>query len=161
MLANKKYTLIKDDFIKLSNGVKLYRITALRDILTDRIIVLTGQKGGYIENERNLSHNGDAWVCEGSIVRENAFVCRDAIIKGKSELWGEAYVSGSVTVNNCFVCDNTVVTDKCDLNNCVLSGERNISGTCYYDGVKIGEFANVDAISQSESVSMDFDVMQK
>ena len=76
MLANKKYTLIKDDFIKLSNGVKLYRIMALRDILTDRIIVLTGQKGGYIENERNLSHNGDAWVCEGSIVRENAFVCR-------------------------------------------------------------------------------------
>lgn len=135
-MSDKKYTLLKDDFIKLKNGKKLYRIMALKDILSDKVIVVSGQKGGYIESERNLSHKGSAWVCSGCIVRESAFVCMDAIIKGKSEIWGEAYVSGEVTINNSLICDNIVIGDNCNVNNCVLSGERQLCGMHSYDGVK-------------------------
>ncbi len=141
-MSKKKYTLLKDDFIKLKNGTKLYRIMALRDILSDRLIVVSGQKGGYIESERNLSHNGDAWICDGCIVRDSAFVCMDALIKGKSEIWGEAYVSGKVTISHSLVRDNIVVSDDCSLDNCVLSGEKHILGIRSYEGVQTGDVSS-------------------
>lgn len=135
-MTDKKYTLIQDDFIELANGVKLYRIMALRDILSKDRIVLAGQKGGYVESERNLSHKGNGWIFEGCIVRGSAFVCMDAVIKGKSEIWGEAYISGKSTINNSIVCDNIVVADECNVNNCVLAGDRALCGARSYDGVK-------------------------
>ena len=52
-----KYEILKDDFIEF-DGRKLYRIKALKDFHN----VKEGEFGGYIESERNLSHEGDAWV---------------------------------------------------------------------------------------------------
>ena len=52
----KKYKLTKE-FITF-NGRKLYRIEAVRDF--DNIT--KGQKGGFIETESNLSHDGNAWI---------------------------------------------------------------------------------------------------
>ena len=40
------------------NGTTLYRVEALVDFSW----VKAGEKGGFIENEENLSHEGDAWV---------------------------------------------------------------------------------------------------
>ena len=53
---DKKYKLTDD--VKEINGVVLYRIVALRDFGS----IKSGEKGGWIEREENLSHNGDAWV---------------------------------------------------------------------------------------------------
>ena len=53
-----KYEILKkDEFIEF-DGRKLYRIKALKDFHN----VKEGETGGYIESERNLSHEGDAWV---------------------------------------------------------------------------------------------------
>ncbi len=52
-----KYEILKDEFIEF-NGRKLYRIKALKDFRN----VKEGEFGGYIESERNLSHEGNAWV---------------------------------------------------------------------------------------------------
>lgn len=41
-------------------GKKLFRIKALRDI--KRFGVEKGDFGGYIEKEKNLGHDGDAWI---------------------------------------------------------------------------------------------------
>lgn len=50
-------------------GRKLHRIKALRDIGED---VKTGDLGGWIEKESNLSHDGDAWVYGNAKVCDNA-----------------------------------------------------------------------------------------
>ena len=52
-----KYEILKDEFIEF-NGRKLYRIKALKDFRN----VKEGEFGGYLESERNLSHEGNAWV---------------------------------------------------------------------------------------------------
>lgn len=52
---SKKYELVKSSKIILKNVI-LYRIKALRDIPN---IVKAGELGGYIESEKNLSHDGN------------------------------------------------------------------------------------------------------
>lgn len=139
MVANQKYTLLRDDFVQLSDGTKLYRIMALRDILTERVTVLSGQKGGYIESERNLSHLGDAWVFDGGIVRGSAFVCMDAIVRGKSEIWGEAYISGHAVVDGSLVCKNAIITGECNAMNCIITADQDLLGGGYFENCKFGD----------------------
>ena len=53
----QKYKLIEDQVIEFEYH-KLYRIEAVRDFGR----IKKGQRGGYIENEKNLSHEGDCWI---------------------------------------------------------------------------------------------------
>lgn len=62
----KKYELT-DETIDVS-GTTLHRIKALKDFGN----VKKGELGGYVESERNLSQEGNCWVCG------NAKVCGDA-----------------------------------------------------------------------------------
>ena len=61
---DKKYTLLKNDTITHNDSI-LYRIKAIRDFDT----VSTGDLGGYIENESNLSQYGNCWVYDSEIGR--------------------------------------------------------------------------------------------
>ena len=54
---NKKFELLPDDTIEVF-GRKHFRIKAKINFGT----VGTGELGGYIEKEENLSENGNAWV---------------------------------------------------------------------------------------------------
>ena len=54
---NKKFELLPDDTIEVF-GRKHFRIKAKINFGA----VGTGELGGYIEKEENLSENGDAWV---------------------------------------------------------------------------------------------------
>lgn len=55
--STDKYELLKDDTITVEN-VTLYRIKALKDSKFFK----AGDFGGYIENIKNLSMSGNAWV---------------------------------------------------------------------------------------------------
>lgn len=162
MVTKDKYTLLKDDYIVLKNKTKLFRIMALRDIVTDKIIVLAGQKGGYVESERNLSQYGNSWIFDGSVVRDNAFVCMDAIIEGKSELCGEVYVSDQARVNSSKLCDNAIVTNTSELKHCAIAGKSNLNSGGYYEGLctnGMQRYCPVEDVPQYEIVK--FDVMER
>ena len=90
---DKKYELIKDDFITIDNR-KLYRIKALRDFGDVR----AGDIGGYIEKEYNLSHEGNAWIYENAMVYGDAKVCVDARVYEDQLIYGEAMLYGDVDV---------------------------------------------------------------
>jgi hypothetical protein len=64
----KKYELVTTDFIELSGG-KVFRIRALINFETvNGIKIKAGDLGGYVEGEKNLSHQGKAWVgCEARV----------------------------------------------------------------------------------------------
>ena len=84
----KKYKLT-DETINVC-GKKLCRIEALKDFRD----VNKGDKGGFIEDEYNLSHYGNSWVYDNARVYGNAMVYGDAWV------YGEAWVCGDAKIEN-------------------------------------------------------------
>ena len=75
----KKYELILNDSIELLD-FKLFRIRAL--ISFDE--VKAGDLGWYIQSEKNLSHDGDAWVADNAKVFGDAYIYGNAKISGRN-----------------------------------------------------------------------------
>lgn len=86
-MANKKYELT-DETIQ-HGGRTLHRIRALIDI--PAIGVSVGDLGGYVESEKNLSHDGGAWVED------------DARVYGHGRVYGNAHVSNAWVGGNACV----------------------------------------------------------
>ena len=85
---NKKFELLFDDTIEVF-GSKLFRIKAKKNFGT----VETGELGGYIKKEENLSENGDAWVSGNARVYGNAEVSGNARVSGNAEVSGDATIA--------------------------------------------------------------------
>ena len=75
----KKYKLNKDG-----------RIVALRDFSD----VKKGDIGGFVDNEHNLSHEGDSWVYGNASVSGNAFVYENARVSGTARVSGDMQIDG-------------------------------------------------------------------
>ena len=111
-MTNKKYELTNES-MELTGDVTVYRIRALRDFAD----VKKGQLGGFIQHEANLSHEGDAWVCDDAKVFnkarviENARVVTDATVYDAAVIGKSATVGGSAKVyENAIVCGHAWVT---------------------------------------------------
>ena len=70
-MQNKKYRIDYTQKIE-EFGRTLYRIVALADFGN----VTTGDQGGYIESESNLSQSGNAWVYDNARVYDYAKVAK-------------------------------------------------------------------------------------
>lgn len=107
-MNGKKYELLQDQTIEWC-GRTLCSIRALRDFGD----VHAGDVGGYIECERNLSQDGNAWVyddarvCGDACVSDNAWVSDNARVCDNAWVYGNALVCGDARVyGNAWVCDN-------------------------------------------------------
>ena len=89
----KKYKLTEETINV--DGRTLYRIEALKDF----DVVEKGDKGGFIENESNLSQSGDCWVYGNAKVSDNAMVCGNAKVYGNARVYGNALVCGNAMVS--------------------------------------------------------------
>ena len=76
------------------NGKPFFRVVALRDFGE----VLKGDKGGYVESEDNLAHEGDCWVYDDAKVFGNVQVYNDAQVFNNAQVYGNARVSGDAWV---------------------------------------------------------------
>ena len=87
---------------KYVQGVKLYRIEALKDFGD----VKKGDLGGWAESEKNLSQHGNAWVSDNALVFDNALVSGDARVSGNARVYGNAWVSDNALVfkTNDYMC---------------------------------------------------------
>ena len=77
----KKYELTEETVTVY--GKTLYRIRAVRDFGS----VKTGEFGGYIEKEENLSHFGNAWVSGNAWVYGDVRVSGNAWVCGNAEIY--------------------------------------------------------------------------
>ena len=109
----KKYKLT-DETINL-NGVTLYRIEALKYFGE----IKKGDKGGFIESENNLAHEGDAWVSDNAHVYgnarvfDNSQVYGNAFVSGYAQVYGDAFVYGNAWLyDNTRVCGYARVADN-------------------------------------------------
>lgn len=126
---NRKYELLKEDTIKYGAST-LYRIKALKDFGD----VNSGDLGGYIESEHNLSQNGECWVYDTSKVLNTATIHNNA------KIYGNSIISGySCVCENVKIFDNTNVFGYATIRgNAEISGYSRIFGNAeVYSGAKI------------------------
>ena len=124
-----KYEILKDEFIEF-DGRKLYRIRALKDFHN----VKKGKVGGYIASERNLSHEGEAWVYGNACVSGDARISDDAWVYGNACVSGDARISDDARVygNACVYGDAWVYGNAC------VSGDARVSGdACVYGDAQV------------------------
>ena len=93
--------------------IKDGRVVALRDFGD----VKTGDVGGFVDGEHNLSHDGlcwifgDArvsgrtWVSGDARVAGRAQVSGDALVFGRAQVFGDARVSGNVCISGDTILD--------------------------------------------------------
>ena len=118
-MPDKKFKLTKET--KDWFGTTLHRIKALRAFGA----VAKGELGGFVEAEKNLAQDGDAWVYGNARVSGNARVygdarvSGDALVYGDARVYGDAWVSGNARVygnacvyGNAWVYGNTRVYGK-------------------------------------------------
>ena len=89
---DKKYKLTKET--KQYFGRTLYRIESLRDFSN----VSKGDLGGWLESEKNLSHEGNCWIYD------NGWVCDNGVVYGNGQVFNNGRVCGDGMVR-----DNGVV----------------------------------------------------
>src|SRR5260363_164836 len=136
---SKKYELLKEDCIE-HDGRTLYRIRALRDFE----YVGTGQLGGYIEKEENLSHEGKAWVFDDARVFDAALVFGNARVFSGTQVYGNARV-----YDNAWVFGNARVYD-----NAQISGEAWVSDNArVFGNVRVFDNARVSGDARIDSNS--------
>ena len=160
----KKYRLT-DETIEF-NGVKLYRIEALKDFGD----VKKGDKGGFLQSEENLSQLGNCWIFDNAIVYgkaevfgdamiycsakvyyyakvfdnakvyDNANVFGDAKVFGNTKFFGDAMIYGKAEVyDNAKVCGNVKVCDDAK-----VFGDAYVYGKAeVYDNAKVCDDAKV------------------
>jgi carbonic anhydrase/acetyltransferase-like protein (isoleucine patch superfamily) len=117
-MEDKKYELVKDDFI-IHKGKKLYRIRALKKIITSLgANVHRGDIGGYIERYHNLSQEGKCWIFDEAKVYSNASIKDDALVIGKAEVFDNARVKGNARVErNAVIFGNAIMKDHVTVGN--------------------------------------------
>lgn len=139
----RKYKLLEDEIITVKDDdgkIKtLYRIEAVRDFED----IFVGDKGGFIEKEDNLSHNGKCWVyheakvyghariIEDAIVYNRATVAEHAVCSGISRVCGSAYIGGFAQISN-----GAKIHEDAMVNGCaVISGHARVSGNATVTGM--------------------------
>ena len=114
MKRRMKHFKLRTDLTAEFFGRTLFRIEATRDI--EKFGVKTGDLGGYVESEENLSD--DAWVSD------NARIFGDARVFGNARIFRNAEVSGDA-----WVYDNAEVSGDAKVyDNARVSGDAKVSG---------------------------------
>lgn len=118
----KKYKLTEET-INIY-GRTLHRIESLRDFGN----VKKGDKGGFIENEDNLSQWDNCWVYD------NAKVYNDAVVYGNAEVFSDAVICECACVfGNAQVYGNAMV-----FKNAMVYGNAGVFGDAeIYDNVRV------------------------
>lgn len=121
---NSKYRLTDES--RTVNGVKCYRIEAIKDFGE----IKTGDKGGYIEKESNLSQYGNCWIYDNAVVYGAARIKGNGVkVSGEAKIYGEDTVINSdypvVITDNAEIAGGVRITNASDVN---ISGEAKLTG---------------------------------
>ena len=148
----------KTDFI---NGHVVHQICALRDIHIRNVgrygmnkDIEAGSIGGWIESEKNLSHDGNCWAGGNAIVYEDAFVNQgahvsgfarvrdDAVVEGNAWVDGRAYIRGhSLVTENASVDDNAEITGRsCIKGDACIGGKVSVINKTVTMGLHVGNY---------------------
>lgn len=158
LIADKKYELLKDDYIKVGERT-VYRIRALKDFGN----VKKGDLGGYIAKEENLSHDRNAWVFDNAVVvGEEAAVYDDAEIHDNVRVYDRAkvYHDARVYGNTVIRWEARVSGDAQVFDNVEISGKAKVYGDATVHNCELKDSSRVydDAIVRNATVCMNAEI---
>ena len=134
----KKYKLT-DETIEF-NGVKLYRIEALKDFGC----VKKGDKGGFVQSEKNLSQLENCWIFDDSKAIGNSYVYQNAVLLSNSIICDNAFATGfSWIFGHSIVCEKATIT-----HNARIYFNSFICGNSYVSGNAMLTESRVDGVSE-------------
>lgn len=143
-----KYRLT-DETIKVGTAI-LHRIECV-EAFSD---VKTGDKGGWIEKESNLSQENGAWVYDDARVFGNAWVCGNAEVREYAEVFGNARVCDHAQVygNACIYGDAGVLGYAEVFEDAKVCGIAAVKGYVYIRGnAKISQMSDYIVFKNSFS----------
>ena len=143
----KKYELIKESKT-IFEGIEIYRIRALKDFSDVR----TGDIGGWVCSEDNLSQNGNCWIYDNAKclddarvyynakMYDNAIMYDDAIMYDNSRMFNNTIMyNNSRIFNNAKMYDNAMMYNKTRMFSNAIMGDNAIM----YDDAIIGDNAKM------------------
>lgn len=95
-MIERKYEFTGETTTDIAEGATLHRIRAIRDFGD----VKAGDQGGWVESEKNLSHEGKCWVYDESAVFGRASVLGNSKVKNESMIYDSACVDSGAVINN-------------------------------------------------------------
>ena len=130
-----KYKLTKTQ--KQVGDITVYQIRALKEFGLFGCVKRPNLRlGGWVESEKNLSHEGTCWVREDGIVSGNATVTGDAVVGGAAHVFGNAKISEDAGISgdakifeNAQICGNSHIYGFAQIH-----GDAIISGKSIYKG---------------------------
>ncbi|VGO12411.1 hypothetical protein PDESU_00963 [Pontiella desulfatans] len=133
-IKNEKFTLTSQT--KEIDGVTLHRVQATSDFGD----VQSGDRGGWLEETRNLSPRGRAWVADNAAVYGRARVLGNARVEGDATVCDRAKVSASAKISG-----KTRVYENAQIyGNVEISGAAKVYGDAsVYGDAKINGAARV------------------
>ena len=145
--TKKKFVLCKTNMKAVDdeygNPVIVYQIRARVDILVNGRRIHASEFGGYVRCEENLSHEGNCWISEGSIVASpDALITGDACVEGDvtiihgSRISGEAHINNAI-ISNSIISGEVLITNS-DVDQCVLSDQVQVLDNSKLFGATIG-----------------------
>ena len=136
----KKYELTSET--KVINGVEVHRIKALKSFGN----IKEGDLGGWIESEKNLSQDGNAWIFDNATVYDNARVGGDAKVRDNARVGDNAKVRDNAWVGeNAWVNGDALVGGDAWVNgNSLVGGNAEVYGNSWVGyNAKVGGNVNV------------------
>ena len=129
-----KYKLTDETI--LYNNTKLYRIEALKDFSD----IKTGDKGGFVESENNLSHEGYCWIYDNAKVYDNAIIQDNALIYDNTEVYDTAMICGDSNIHdNVKIYGDSFIGDQVEVfGNVEIHGNASL-----HDNVHVSGFTDI------------------
>lgn len=140
----------------------MFRLYALRDIKEG---VLAGEAGGLVYGSRALDQDGECWIGNGVVVKDQARVRGDAVVSGSGiVLSGRCLVGKNARVDNAMISQSAHIEGYANVTggkisgNVVVRGETRIEDSVlehgYFNGVAelygarfLGESCNAIAVT--------------
>ena len=89
----EKYKLLKND-CRIYGDTEVYRIQALKDFGD----IKKDELGGYVEDYKNLSHSGNCWIYDKSVVYRNGQILNNATVRENSTI-NDALIMDDVRIS--------------------------------------------------------------
>ncbi len=142
------YSQVFDKLPGCSKPITLYRIRALRDIyINDLLVARTGDYGGWIEKEDNLSAAKDAncWIAGYVNGERDKDPCGFCEVDCTAKVYGNAKVQGNAYINyNCFIYGHAFIINNAKIYNSRCFGHAMICENAFiWDGSYISGKASI------------------
>ena len=93
----KKYEILMDEKNTIEfEGHTLHRIKALINFSD----IKRGDIGGYVENENNLSHEGDCWIYDDAKAMDNSAMYGNSAMYNNSRMYDNSEMYNNSTLKN-------------------------------------------------------------